>query len=119
MREVISLLPQLGSEIGQSTMQCHTHGALAHGKPRSGRLDRNALQGDRLQHIALTSWQALQMRDEFAGWNSLRDGFAGDCFGEIVDIDEDSQPRRRSASTSLLRAIANNHGENRASGSQV
>jgi hypothetical protein len=30
------------------------------------------------------------MRDKFAGRTSLRDGFAGDCFGEIVDIEEDT-----------------------------
>src|SRR5258708_25124082 len=71
-------------------MQRHTHGTLAHRELRGGRLDRSALYGDRLQHIALTPWQALQMRDHFAGRNSLCDGLADDGFREIVDIDEDA-----------------------------
>src|ERR1700732_1988132 len=89
-RQLNSLVPQLGSEPGQSTVQSHAHRTLAHRKFHSGRLDRVALYGDRLQNVALTLWQALEMHGHLAGPNRLRDGFAGDGFREIVDIDEDA-----------------------------
>jgi hypothetical protein len=100
-------------------VQSHAHGTLAHRKFQSGRLDRVALYGDRLQHLAPTLWQALEMHGHLAGPNRLRDGFAADGFREIVDIDEDAPATPAQRTDQLLRAIANNHGKNRVSASQI
>src|ERR1700681_87019 len=69
-------------------MQRYPHRTLAHREFRRRILDRGAVDRDRLQNVALSRRQRLELGRNLARWCGLRSRFARNRLGEIVDIDE-------------------------------
>ena len=97
-------------------MQRHAHRALAHRKFCRGVLDRGAVDGDRLQHLALARRQRLSCAATSLAGAVSGGGSPGSISAKSSMLTKTRRPRRRSASISLLRAIANSHGANGAFG---
>ena len=101
-------------------MQRHPHRAFAHREFRRGRLDRRAVHRDRLQHVALARRQAFEMSGCTSRAGTVSSGASpGITSAKSSMLTNTRRPRRRSASISLLRAIANSQGANGALASQV
>ena len=70
-------------------MQGDADGAIAHRKACGGLVDRGAVHGDAIHHIALSGRQLAQMAADIGGDRALALLGAGQDLGEIIDRDLD------------------------------
>src|SRR3569623_362189 len=82
------VFPRARREGRKSTVKRHSHRTFLHLEFLRRLGDRQAIDRDRLQHIALALRQRLQMRLDVHAIRHLRRFLAGKHLGEIVDVHE-------------------------------